>query len=292
MPLAPVPHPHPDYSEHPEEKEPTKRERLTVEGAVQGVGFRPFVYRLARELGLAGHVQNTPAGVIIEIEGASPPLETFKQALQERKPPQAHILSLDNTPLTADGNPGFTIWPSHTDSDPDSHTDAETTALMQPDLAVCTDCLREMNDPADRRYRYPFINCTQCGPRFSIITALPYDRPNTTMAGFEMCHTCRAEYENPEDRRHHAQPIACPNCGPQLELRNAKGNTDARRDEALQRAAQAVRDGKILALKGLGGFHLICDARNADAVAELRRRKHRLVKPFAVIYPSLQAMDR
>lgn len=289
MPIAPAPHPHPlpDYPEHPEEEEATKRERLTVEGRVQGVGFRPFVYRLARELGLAGHVQNTPAGVIIEIEGASPPLEAFKQALQERKPPQARILSLDNTPLTADGNPGFTIRPSHTDRD----TGEETTALMQPDLAVCTDCLREMNDPADRRYRYPFINCSHCGPRFSIITALPYDRPNTTMVGFEMCHTCRTEYDNLEDRRHHAQPIACPNCGPQLELRNAKGTTKARRDKALQQAAQAVRDGRILALKGLGGFHLICDARNADAVAELRRRKHRPVKPFAVIYPSLQAAE-
>lgn len=260
-----------------------KRERLTVEGAVQGVGFRPFVYRLARELGLAGYVLNTPAGVIIEIEGASHPLEAFKKALQERKPPQARILRLDNTPLPADGEHGFTIR--------QSETGTETTALMLPDFAVCTDCLQEMNDPADRRHRYPFINCTNCGPRFSIITALPYDRPNTTMKTFEMCDACRAEYDNPEDRRHHAQPIACPDCGPQLELRNVKGKTKARRDKALQKAAQAVRDGRILALKGLGGFHLICDARNADAVAELRRRKYRPVKPFAVMYPSLQATD-
>lgn len=287
MPIAPAPH-----TEHPR-KQVSKRERLTVEGRVQGVGFRPFIYRLARELGLAGHVQNSPAGVVIEIEGASPLLETFKQALHERKPPQARIMRLDNRPLTADGNPGFTIRPSDInndlDSDPDNNTDAETTALIQPDLAVCIDCLREMNDPADRRYRYPFINCSHCGPRFSIITALPYDRPNTTMNAFEMCDACRTEYDDPEDRRHHAQPIACPNCGPQLELCNGKGKTDAHRDDALQRAAQAVRDGRILALKGLGGFHLICDARNTDAVAELRRRKHRPVKPFAVIYPSLQA---
>lgn len=256
-----------------------KRERLTVEGTVQGVGLRPFVFRLAQELGLTGYVQNTPAGVVIEIEGADTSLAAFKKALQERKPPQARFLKFDNTPLTANGGHDFIIRPSETGE--------ETTALMLPDLAVCDDCLREMNDPSDRRYRYPFINCTNCGPRFSIITALPYDRPNTTMSGFEMCEACRHEYENPEDRRHHAQPIACPDCGPQLELRDAKGETTARHDKALLKAAQAVRDGKILALKGLGGFHLLCDARNAEAVAALRRRKVRPVKPFAVMYPSL-----
>jgi len=259
-----------------------KRERLTVEGTVQGVGFRPFVYRLARELGLTGHVQNTPSGVIIEVEGRSHPLESFKKALQERKPPQARILKLDYKPLTIDSDREFTIRPSETGT--------EISALMLPDLAVCDDCLREMSDPADRRYRYPFINCTNCGPRFSIITALPYDRPNTTMVGFEMCAACRNEYNNPEDRRHHAQPIACPDCGPQLELRNTTGETEAHCDKALIKAAQAVREGKILALKGLGGFHLICDARNKGAVNELRRRKHRPAKPFAVMYPSLQAI--
>lgn len=256
-----------------------KRERLTVEGTVQGVGFRPFVYRLAQELGLTGYVQNTPAGIIIEIEGADTPLAAFKKALQERKPPQARFLKLDNTPLTTEGGHDFIIRPSEAGD--------EMTALMLPDLAICGDCLHEMNDPADRRYRYPFINCTNCGPRFSIIAALPYDRPNTTMAGFEMCDACRAEYDDPDNRRHHAQPIACPACGPQLELRNAKGQTKARRDKALLKAVQAVRDGKILALKGLGGFHLVCDARNANAIAELRRRKQRPVKPFAVMYPSL-----
>lgn len=256
-----------------------KRQRLTVEGTVQGVGFRPFVYRLARELGLSGYVRNTPAGVIIEIEGADTPLATFKKALRERKPPQARFLKLDNKPLTTEGGREFVIRPSEAGD--------ETTALMLPDLAVCDACLREMNDPADRRYRYPFINCTDCGPRFSIITALPYDRPNTTMAGFEMCRACRREYDDPDNRRHHAQPVACPDCGPQLELRNAKGKAKARHDKALLKAAQAVRDGKILALKGLGGFHLVCDARNAAAVAELRRRKIRAVKPFAVMYPAL-----
>lgn len=256
-----------------------KRERLTVEGTVQGVGLRPFVFRLAQELGLTGYVQNTPAGVVIEIEGADTSLAAFKKALHESKPPQARFLKLNNTPLTATGGHDFIIR--------SSETGEETTALMLPDLAVCDNCLREMNDPSDRRYRYPFINCTNCGPRFSIITALPYDRSNTTMAGFEMCEACRHEYENPEDRRHHAQPIACPECGPQLELRDAKGRTTARRDEASMKAAQAVRDGKILALKGLGGFHLLCDARNAEAIAALRLRKVRPVKPFAVMYPSL-----
>ncbi|GJL82978.1 MAG: carbamoyltransferase [marine bacterium B5-7] len=265
------------------EDERAKRECLTVEGTVQGVGFRPFVYRLAQEFGLSGYVQNTPAGVIIEIEGASSPLEAFKKALKERKPPHARILSLDNTPLTTDGGYEFVIRPSEAGEE-------EPTALMLPDLAVCADCLREMNDPADRRHNYPFINCTNCGPRFSIITALPYNRLNTTMAGFDMCDACRAEYHNPEDRRHHAQPIACADCGPQLQLRNAKGKLMAQRNKALQKAAQAVRDGKILALKGLGGFHLVCDSSNEDAVVELRRRKHRPIKPFALMYPSLQAV--
>lgn len=256
-----------------------KRERLTIEGAVQGVGFRPFVYRLAQELGLAGYVQNTSAGVIIEIEGAETPLAAFKKALKERKPKQALILRLDSTLLTTDGGHEFIIRPSEVGE--------EATALMLPDLAVCADCLREMQSPDNRRYRYPFINCTDCGPRFSIITALPYDRPGTTMAGFEMCKNCRSEYDNPGNRRHHAQPIACPDCGPQLAFLNAKGKRQAKREEALMIAVEAVGNGKILALKGLGGFHLVCDARNAEVVAELRRRKVRPVKPFAVMYPSL-----
>lgn len=256
-------------------------ERLTVDGTVQGVGFRPFVYRLAQELGLAGYVQNTPSGVIIEIEGAHMPLEAFKKALKECHPPLARISKLDNKPFAPQGRDDFIIRPSALGE--------ETTALMLPDIAVCDDCLDELNNPSDRRYRYPFINCTNCGPRFSIITALPYDRPNTTMAEFQMCEACCHEYDNPHDRRHHAQPIACHDCGPQLELRNAMGRMKARRDKALQIAAQVVRDGMILALKGLGGFHLICDARNADAVDELRRRKRRPVKPFAVMYRSLKA---
>ena len=259
-----------------------KRERLSVEGTVQGVGFRPFVYRLAGELGLTGYVRNTPAGATIEIEGAPSCIEDFKKTLLERKPPQARVLRLDTTALTAQGGQAFVIQ--------SSEAGKETTALMLPDLAVCKDCLREMNDPADRRYRYPFINCCHCGPRFSIITALPYDRLNTTMAGFGMCKACRNEYEDPENRRHHAQPIACPACGPRLELRNAQGDTTAWDDEALLAAAQTVRKGGIVALKGIGGFHLVCDARSHQVVAELRRRKHRPLKPFAVMYPSLPSI--
>ena len=260
----------------------TKRERLTIEGRVQGVGFRPFVYRLARELGLTGFVQNTPSGVRIEIEGPGRALSAFKENLGEHKPPQAHFLKVDNMTLTAEGSDDFLIRPSGAVE--------EASALMLPDLAVCADCLAEMQDPTDRRYRYPFINCTNCGPRFSIISALPYDRMNTTMSAFDMCDNCCTEYHEPDNRRYHAQPIACPDCGPQLELCNGKGSTEARADEALLQAAQAVRDGKILALKGLGGFHLICDARNESTVAELRRRKARPAKPFALMYPSLDML--
>jgi len=261
----------------------SKRERLTVEGAVQGVGFRPFVYRLARKFGLTGYVQNSSAGVVIEIEGSSQLLVSFKQALRrQERLPQARIHRLDCKPIKADGLPGFAIRPSATGTRP--------TAVILPDLAVCADCLQEMNDRSDRRYRYPFINCSHCGPRYSIVTALPYDRPNTTMAGFDMCAACRAEYDDPDDRRHHAQPIACPDCGPQLELRDVNGGTGARGDQALREAAVAVRNGAILAIKGLGGFHLICDARNPTAVAELRRRKQRPLKPLAVMYPTLRAV--
>lgn len=264
---------------------PLRRERLTIEGTVQGVGFRPFVYRLARRIGLSGYVKNTSTGAVVEIEGTADAIAEFKQALPARKPSQANLTKLHTTMLLTTGKlENFFIE--------SSESGEETSVNIPPDLAVCADCLREMNDQNDRRFRYPFINCTNCGPRYSIITGLPYDRPNTTMHAFDMCDVCRNEYENPTNRRYHAQAIACPDCGPQLELLNADGQRVAGGDGALLDAAQAVCDGKILALKGLGGFQLICDARNKLAVAELRRRKHRAAKPLAVMYPSLDLVRK
>jgi hydrogenase maturation protein HypF len=256
-----------------------ERRHLTVQGIVQGVGFRPFVYRLAGELNLGGWVVNSPQGVDIEVEAPAAQLDTFMTRLQNELPPHAAIHHLDwrNTPLT--GENGFEI----------RHSDQKgvKTAFILPDLATCPDCLGEIHDPADRHYHYPFTNCTHCGPRFSIIRALPYDRANTTMRDFVMCDACRAEYENPLDRRFHAQPNACPHCGPQLALWGKTGKTLEVRHDALLAAAEALRHGQILALKGMGGFHLMVDVRNADAVARLRARKHREEKPLAVMYPSL-----
>ncbi len=248
---------------------------------VQGVGFRPFVYRLARELGLAGWVCNSAAGASLELEGSEAALEGFLLRLPREKPPHAAIVHLEVRKIPARGGGDFEIRPSLA---------GEKVAAILPDLAVCESCLVELFDPADRRCRYPFLNCTRCGPRFSILEALPYDRANTTMRGFAMCEACRAEYEDPRDRRFHAQPIACPHCGPRLEFWDAEGRALATREEALQSAVRAVREGKILALKGLGGFHLIADARNDETLARLRRRKAREEKPFALMFPSLAAL--
>ncbi len=256
------------------------RLRMVIHGAVQGVGFRPFVYRLAMELQLTGWVLNSSQGVFIEVEGAKEQLEEFLRRLQRDKPPRAFIQSLESSWLDPVGYASFEI--RH------SEESGQKTAFILPDIATCPDCLREIFDPADRRYRYPFTNCTNCGPRFSIIEALPYDRPNTTMKKFTMCSDCQAEYDNPLDRRFHAQPNACAKCGPHLELRDRRGTVLAQHDEALLKATESIRRGQIVAVKGLGGFHLVCDARNDDAVQELRRRKHREEKPFALMYPSLE----
>lgn len=257
---------------------------LRAEGVVQGVGFRPFVYALATELGLTGWVKNSSAGVSVEVEGDRAALEQFVARLQTDKPDHSRLTQVEVDWLSPCGYSHFEIR--------DSQNQGSKTALILPDLATCPDCLREMRNPSNRRYRYPFINCTHCGPRFSILRSLPYDRPNTTMAPFTMCRACHAEYHNPRDRRFHAQPTACPVCGPQLALWDRAGNTLATSDDALLAAADALCRGDILALKGLGGFHLMVDARNGGAVHRLRRRKHRRDKPLAVMYPSLAAVKQ
>ncbi len=261
-----------------------RRLRLQLSGVVQGVGFRPFVYRLAGALGLGGWIVNAPHGVIIEIEGDSAALEAFLARLPREKPAHALITALEQSEIPPCGERAFEIR--------DSRAEGARTALILPDLATCPDCLRELFDPADRRYRYPFINCTHCGPRYSLILSLPYDRPNTTMRAFALCEACRREYENPLDRRFHAQPTACPRCGPQLAAWSPSGAALAERDAALRLAEQALRDGQIVALKGLGGFQLLCDARNPEAVGRLRARKRRPEKPFAVMLPDLETARR
>jgi hydrogenase maturation protein HypF len=256
------------------------RVRLVIRGAVQGVGFRPFVYRLATELGLNGWVLNSAQGVFIEVEGKRDLLRQFARRIESDKPPRAFIQSLEQSVLDPIGYTTFEI--RH------SEESGEKSALILPDIATCADCLRELFDPTDRRYLYPFINCTNCGPRYSIIESLPYDRPNTTMRAFPMCSRCQEEYEDPLDRRFHAQPNACPECGPHLELWDEKGVRLAKHHEALLRATEAIREGWIVAVKGLGGFHLVVDARNDNAVRRLRERKRREEKPFALMYPSLE----
>jgi hydrogenase maturation protein HypF len=256
---------------------------VAIRGAVQGVGFRPFVYRLATELGLPGWVVNSAQGVFIEVDGPEAILRDFLARVEREKPAISFIQGLEASWLDSGGFTHFEIRES---------SGGEKTALVMPDLATCPDCLREVNDPADRRHRYPFTNCTNCGPRFTIIEALPYDRPRTTMKKFTMCPECDAEYHDPANRRFHAQPNACPKCGPHLELWEKTGAVIAERDEALKQACAAILEGRAVAVKGLGGFHLMCDARNEAAVQQLRRRKRREEKPFALMYPSFNNIAR
>ncbi|MEJ2246777.1 MAG: carbamoyltransferase HypF, partial [Acidobacteriota bacterium] len=256
-----------------------QRIQVAIRGAVQGVGFRPFVYRIASEMKLQGWVMNSPRGVLMEVEGRQTDLESFLIRLQDEKPKPSYIQSLEFSYLDPAGFKDFVIR--------DSNRRGVRSALVLPDIATCPECLLEVSDPNNRRYRYPFTNCTRCGPRFTIIESLPYDRSNTSMKSFEMCSECLQEYENPRDRRFHAQPNACPVCGPRLELWDPSGKVLADCNDALALASEAILQGKIVAVKGLGGFHLFADACNEEAVETLRVRKHREEKPFALMYPSI-----
>ena len=261
----------------------TNRLRLVIRGAVQGVGFRPFVYKLASQMGLRGWVSNSSHGVLIEVDGLPEILTEFSARVQQEKPAISSIYSLEATYLDACGFENFEIRQSQ---------DGEKTALVLPDIATCPDCLAEVSDPVNRRYRYPFTNCTNCGPRFTIIQALPYDRSRTSMKTFVMCEDCISEYHDPANRRFHAQPNACPACGPRLQLWNIDGSTVAVGHAALLKAANAIRVGKIVAVKGLGGFHLMVAAHNEDAVCRLRARKRREEKPFAMLFPKLELLGQ
>jgi hydrogenase maturation protein HypF len=261
----------------------TRRLRVRVSGTVQGVGFRPFVHRLAHDLELGGWVLNDSRGVLIEVEGASPTVSRFLERLTTEAPPLAAVERIEPEELSPSGEGGFQILASPSGGEP--------AAPVTPDSATCEECLAELRDPADRRYRYPFVNCTNCGPRFSIVEGVPYDRSLTTMAGFEMCPACRDEYEDQLDRRFHAQPNACPACGPRTKLLDACGVEVVLGGavDAVAAAAAALGEGRIAAVKGLGGYHLACRADDEGAVARLRARKHREDKPFAVMVPGIEA---
>lgn len=259
-----------------------ERHRLLVGGVVQGVGFRPFVYALARDLGLSGSVANTSSGVVIEVEGGALALGAFSEALVVRRPALAQIDRIETDSIAPRGGTGFAIEHSR---------DGGGRTLISPDVATCDDCLFELADPADRRYLHPFISCTNCGPRFSIITGLPYDRPATTMAPLPLCSACAAEYADPSNRRFHAQTVACPDCGPELVL-HRPGEPDLLAGPALQEARALLASGAIVAVKGLGGYHLACDAADDAVVTTLRKRKDRGDRPFAVMARNLQAARR
>jgi hydrogenase maturation protein HypF len=255
--------------------------RITVEGVVQGVGFRPFVYALAARHGLAGWVRNTASAVEIEVEGPPGAIEAFVGDLRDERPPLAHVEQLREAAALPQGRDAFEIEQS---------LEGDGFQPVSPDVATCPACLREIMDPRDRRSGYAFTNCTDCGPRFTIIRSVPYDRRNTTMAGFTMCPRCRAEYDDPRDRRFHAQPNACPDCGPRLTLLGARG--DPRPGDPLREACRLLASGRVVAIKGIGGFHLACDATSDAAVSRLRERKGREAKPLALMVADLRSAER
>ncbi len=260
-----------------------ERVRVSVQGVVQGVGFRPFVYGLALRLDLRGFVLNDSAGVTIEVEGASHALGAFRRALVEETPPLARVINIDWVHLPPVGDLAFVI--AH------SQPGSKRRTLVSPDTSTCDDCLRELFDPDDRRYGYPFTNCTNCGPRFTIVRDVPYDRNMTTMSAFTMCRECQAEYSDPLNRRFHAQPNACPVCGPRVRLLD-NGWSVISIEDAISDTARKLSEGAIVAVKGIGGYHLACDALNAEAVSLLRARKHREAKPFALMVLNLETAVR
>ncbi|MEJ2041357.1 MAG: Sua5/YciO/YrdC/YwlC family protein, partial [Desulfosarcinaceae bacterium] len=255
--------------------------RIEINGIVQGVGFRPFVFQLAARHALLGQVANTAEGVSLELEGPSRSIDAFIEDLTRKKPPLAHIVEVHQHDIPLAGYTDFRITPSR--------AAALRATLISPDVTVCEDCRRELFDPKDRRFGYPFINCTNCGPRYTIIDDIPYDRPKTSMRHFKMCALCQAEYDDPMDRRFHAQPNACPDCGPRVALHDHLRRT-VPADDPIARTAELLGSGAIVAIKGLGGFHLAVDAFNDKAVARLRRRKVREEKPLAVMSPDLDTI--
>ncbi|MCG9711845.1 carbamoyltransferase HypF [Shewanella insulae] len=259
--------------------ETCKRVRLAITGIVQGVGFRPFVYRWATELGLLGLTFNHSKGVTVELQGSEEAINAFVETLTQTPPPLARIDSLSETEMPLEDCDSFEIV--------HSQADAKAVVAVSSDKSSCQECLDEIMDPGNRHYQYPFTNCTNCGPRYTLIRALPYDRPNTAMAEFAMCDACASAYQNPLDRRYHAQPVSCPDCGPQLSLLAQDKRLLGERNAALDLAVELLAQGKTLAIKGLGGFHLVCDATNDEAVMQLRSRKQRPAKPFAVMCASL-----
>jgi len=263
------------------------RRRYTVSGLVQGVGFRPFAYACASSLALSGSVANTADGVVVEVEGEADAVHSYGQRLRTDAPPLAMVIGVRSEDLPLQGGTGFTISSSH---------GGPARTLASPDVAICADCLRELRDPADRRYRHPFITCTNCGPRFTIIKSLPYDRAATTMAGFAMCAACRTEYDDPADRRFHAEASACHVCGPKARLvrfdaRPFSFDQFSMMDD-VDAACGLMKSGEIVAIKGIGGYQLACDATKADVVAKLRRTKHRDAKPFALMARDLDVIRR
>ena len=259
----------------------TAAKRIDVNGIVQGVGFRPFVYNLALQYGLKGEVANTAAGVSIRIEGSAEDIRAFETELTANCPPLAHLVEISAHAESIKPFAEFRIVKSR--------GQAQMATLISPDVSICDDCRQELFDPKDRRYQYPFINCTNCGPRYTIIDDIPYDRPKTSMRHFKMCAACQAEYDDPTNRRFHAQPNACDQCGPHVSFHD-HCRQPIPTDNPIKAAAECIRQGQIVAVKGLGGYHLVVDALNNEAVLRLRKRKLREEKPFAIMSADLESI--